>query len=247
MRKVANVLVQKGIFTPEIRPCVVEILLEFPTQFVPQLNAKEFKTQLKLSLISQITKIVFNSDYDDQRILDMHMIDFIKELHAKSAIESNAIEELVIDVANNCVGGGKIFMLVQCIKAFEKIISNISEKSTFEMEQILEFHLTQKLSENELRDIKDSLQILRTAKLPKEKVEVVATTEDYIPSTSKACNEGIKNQTIESLLSDMRLQTVDQMDYFVDFLTISSLVPIDDLASKYLEAAVKSMDPVPMA
>ena len=106
MRKVANILISRVKCNPSLIVPASLILLWFPSIINPPINQKNFMSQIKLSLISQLTKHIEGIKRGNTQTIAQttSFIFLIKELHSKYVID----KKTVADIHQNMVDANSV-------------------------------------------------------------------------------------------------------------------------------------------
>ena len=223
MKKVANILINRAKYNPDLIAPTTLILLWFPTILDPPINQENFMTPIKLSLTSHlITHIKEMTNGSSTNANLTSFVHLIIELHTKSVIDIPALEEVLHNVVDAFDGEPVPLQAIgNFIKIYEdeflSVCQNISQR-----EKIENF-----IPSNETESNDDTEQVKDITPQPEK-------SSNQIESSNES-----KENKFSAQLFDLEVLEMDEFIKYIDKVKIENSIEMKKFASAFYEFIMK--------
>lgn len=237
-----GILISKARQRVDLVACVSEVLMKLPSATNPPLNPDNYKISVQHLLFENYKEI------RNQRASALqqhsHFIDFTKELHMRSLIESKTIKKILRFLGFVGVSDYdyEIFfpMLLRFIKVFKDELKEIKGQTKRRVEENLKQHLND--TSGKIReDVKEALQALCYNEFTAAPA-INFEEETAIASKPSPIRQENAEQKISQLLLNLKELDTNELKKSVENLSIETLNEMEAVASKFYECAMQKKD-----
>lgn len=248
-RNIANMLVSRAIQRVDLVPCICEVLSGLPMTLIPPIDRKTFMPQVVKSLMSQFEKLIGK---DVGIVQSDQFINFTKELHSRSVIDNNAINEIVehLAIGARSCSAAPFQLLLNFTRVFRDVLLKTSTEMMKNTEKTLRSH-PQSTSQRFRADIEETLKILFPNQngdgSSERRVTAIPVSQPTSGTIINPSKQTVTQGKFSTFFTDLVLQDIEAMKSSIGKLVIGAPAEMKDFALTFYDIFMTVKDQIAFA